>query len=70
MSKANNANKGLIAKASISIDASVDRVWNALTNPDIIKQYMFGAKVISDWNEGSPIVWRVNGKERSMRTEA
>jgi hypothetical protein len=26
--------------------------------PKIIKQYMFGSDVISDWHEGSPIVWK------------
>jgi uncharacterized protein YndB with AHSA1/START domain len=50
--------KGLIAKASVSISAPTDKVWNALTNPDIIKQYMFGTTVISDWKEGSSIVWK------------
>jgi uncharacterized protein YndB with AHSA1/START domain len=51
-------NKGLIAKAAISINAPTDKVWNALTNPDVIKQYMFGITVISDWRKGSPIVWK------------
>jgi uncharacterized protein YndB with AHSA1/START domain len=51
-------NKGLIAKAAISINAPTDKVWNALTNPDVIKQYMFGTTVISDWRKGSPIVWK------------
>jgi len=51
-------NKGLIAKASISINASAAKVWNALTNPEVIKQYMFGTTVISDWLKGSQIVWK------------
>jgi uncharacterized protein YndB with AHSA1/START domain len=50
--------KGFLAKASISINASGDKVWNALTDPEVIKQYMFGTTVISDWREGSPIVWK------------
>jgi uncharacterized protein YndB with AHSA1/START domain len=33
-------------------------VWDALANPDVIKQYMFGANVVSDWREGSPIIWQ------------
>ena len=40
-----------------SINAD-DKVWNALTNPDVIKQYMFGTGVVSEWKEGSPIVWK------------
>ena len=51
-------NKSFIAKASISINVPVSKVWDALTNPEVIKQYMFGTNVISDWKEGSPIVWK------------
>ncbi len=54
----NDMNKRFIAKASISINAPVGKVWDALTNPEVIKQYMFGTNVISDWKEGSPIVWK------------
>lgn len=50
--------KQLVAKASITIDAPVARVWEALTNPEMIKQYMFGTNVITDWKEGSPIIWK------------
>jgi uncharacterized protein YndB with AHSA1/START domain len=48
----------LIAKASITIDAPVARVWQALVSPEIIKQYMFGTNVVTDWKEGEPIVWQ------------
>ena len=51
-------NKGLIAKTSISINAPVGRVWDALINPELIGQYMFGTNVISGWKEGSPIIWK------------
>jgi len=50
--------KGLIATATIDINVSVDRVWKALTTPEIIKKYMFGTEVVSEWKEGSPIVWK------------
>jgi uncharacterized protein YndB with AHSA1/START domain len=63
-------NRGLIAKASISINTPTAKVWNALTNPEVIKQYMFGTNVISDWREGSPIVWKANCKERHARIKA
>lgn len=51
-------NKNLIARASISINAPSAQVWDALVNPQAIKQYMFGTNVVSDWREGSPIVWK------------
>ena len=50
--------KKLIAKASTSINTPADRVWDALVNPKIIKQYMFGTNVVSDWKEGSPITFK------------
>jgi len=50
--------KDLIAKASVTINANRDKVWDALVNPVAIKQYMFGANVITDWREESPIVWK------------
>jgi uncharacterized protein YndB with AHSA1/START domain len=48
----------LIAKATTTINASTSRVWEALINPKLIKQYLFGAEVISDWKEGSPIIYK------------
>ncbi len=50
--------KDLIARASIRIRASAEKVWNALVDPEAIRQYMFGTNVASDWREGSPIVWK------------
>ena len=58
MKKMDTMDRGLVAKASIVINAPVGKVWNALTNPDVIKQYMFGTTVVSDWREGSPIIWK------------
>ena len=46
-----------IATASVTIDASRERVWAALTNPELIAQYMFGSTVMSDWMPGSPITY-------------
>lgn len=54
----------LIAQASTTIAAPVAAVWEALTTPAQIKQYMFGTDVVSDWREGSPIVWRGEVKGR------
>jgi uncharacterized protein YndB with AHSA1/START domain len=47
-----------IAKAEATINSPIGEVWDALTNPDMIRKYMFGATVISDWKEGSKIVWK------------
>lgn len=48
----------LIAQASTTIQAPASRVWEALTNPELIKQYFFGTNVVTDWKIGSPIYYR------------
>ena len=51
-------NKDLIARTSITINMPSKKVWDALVNPEAIRQYMFGTNVISNWREGSTIVWK------------
>ena len=47
-----------IATASIDILAAPSAVWEALVDPTAIRQYMFGTQVVTNWQEGSPIVWK------------
>lgn len=49
---------GYTAEATTEIAAPADRVWKALTDPDEIKQWMFGSQVETDWKPGSPIRWK------------
>src|SRR6266545_6060397 len=51
-------NEKFIAKATTTINAPASKVWDALTEPELIKQYMFGTDVISDWKVGSSIIYR------------
>ena len=51
----NIVSRGLVAETSITINTSVARVWEALVNPDVIRQYMFGTNFESEWEKGSPI---------------
>ena len=51
-------NKTYLAKVSISIDAPREKVWEALTKPELIKQYLFGTEVTTDWQVGSPITYK------------
>ena len=51
-------NNTLIAKATITINAPAAKVWEALMDPELIKQYLFGAEVLSDWKAGSPISYK------------
>jgi len=54
-----------IATAEVSIAAPGAEVWRALTDPEVIKQYMFGSQVETDWRPGSPIVWKGEFEGRS-----
>jgi uncharacterized protein YndB with AHSA1/START domain len=47
--------QNLIAKTQITVHAPPAKVWDALTKPALIKQYMMGADVSSDWKVGSPL---------------
>jgi uncharacterized protein YndB with AHSA1/START domain len=46
-----------VARASVSIDVAPAEVWDALLDPEAIKQYMFGTNVSTSWKKGSPIIW-------------
>jgi uncharacterized protein YndB with AHSA1/START domain len=50
--------KTFMAQAQITIQASRAKVWDALTKPDLIKQYLFGTSVTTDWQVGSPIIYQ------------
>ncbi len=50
-------NEKYVAKAAITINAPASSVWEALTKPDLIKQYLFGTQVTTDWKVGSPITY-------------
>ena len=47
---------GFNAESSITIAAPIEKVWEALTTPEIIKQWFFGVDTATDWKVGSPLV--------------
>ncbi|MEQ4518165.1 SRPBCC domain-containing protein [Pseudarthrobacter sp. B907] len=47
-----------VATSTIMIEAPTSRVWSVLTDRDAIREFMFGADVVTDWAIGGPIVWR------------
>ncbi len=55
----------LMVRSEITINATADKVWDALTNPEQTKKYMFGCETVSDWKPGSELLWRMDfeGKE-------
>jgi uncharacterized protein YndB with AHSA1/START domain len=57
--------RGFEAIKTVTIHASRDKVWNALTNPEEVKRYLHGTEMSTDWKEGSPITWRGEWKGRA-----
>lgn len=54
----------LTATTQITVQASAAQVWEALTTPALIKKYLMGADVHTDWKVGSPLTYTgtYNGK--------
>lgn len=50
--------KAYVATVSTSIKATPGDVWEALTNPKLLKKYFFGTDVKTDWRKGSLITYR------------
>jgi len=57
----------LVSKSSTIINAPVNKVWEALTNPSLIKQYLFGTNTITDWKKGSPITYEGEWQGKSYK---
>lgn len=55
----------LIVQNTITINAPLSKVWDALTNPEQTKKYMYGCETVSDWQAGSSLLWKgsFEGKE-------
>lgn len=56
----------LVVKNSITINAPTSTVWDLLTNPEQTKKYMFGCETVSDWQPGSPLLWRMEHEGKEM----
>lgn len=51
-------NHQLEVNKTIEIAVSPMLVWRALTDRETIKKYFFGTEAISDWQQGSSLVFR------------
>lgn len=51
-------NKELEVTQSIEINADKSEIWDALTNPEKIKTYLFGTETVTDWKMGSEIIFQ------------
>lgn len=57
MQEEKDMTSNFIASSSVEIHASAAHVWSVLTDPQAIKEFMFGADVVTDWSVGGPITW-------------
>lgn len=53
-------NHSLIAQQSIVINSSSEKIWEVLTQPEYVKQFLFGTEVSTDWKENSTIAFKGN----------
>ncbi|MHC6594304.1 SRPBCC family protein [Arthrobacter sp. C152] len=47
-----------VATSTATIEAPPARVWDVITDPAAVREFMFGAEVQTDWKVGSPITWQ------------
>jgi len=57
----------ITAEVSIVITADKSTVWNALTKPEMVKQYFFDTDLVTTWESGTPV--RFTGEWKGTRYE-
>ena len=59
ISKTSNWHKNMATNISvITVDATKEKVWDALTKPELVKLWQYGSKLITSWEVGSDIKFR------------
>lgn len=48
----------LVVKKLITISADSAKVWDAITNSELTKKYMYNSVIDSTWRKGSSIIWK------------
>ncbi len=50
--------------STVFINARAQKIWDALTKPELVKQWQYGSDLITDWNPGNDIRFETewNGK--------
>lgn len=52
------------SKSTILINANKQKVWNALTNPELVKKWQYGSDVLTDWKVDSEIRFRTEWENK------
>ncbi|EMJ88161.1 SRPBCC family protein [Leptospira meyeri] len=58
MNITNQLNHNLHLYLTKTIHSSLEKVWEILTSPKYIKEYLYGTEAISEWKEGSSLVFK------------
>jgi len=51
-------NNKYTSTSTVMIKAHLNKVWDALINPELVKQYFFGTNLVTTWQVGSPILFK------------
>lgn len=55
-------NQRLVVRKTETLKAPIAEVWDALTNPALTPNYMYGCAIISSWKPGEEVTWELDGK--------
>lgn len=44
--------------STITINASIEKVWNTITKPELVKLWQYGSDLLTNWEVGSDIRFR------------
>ncbi|CAN5606017.1 hypothetical protein BH10CHL1_BH10CHL1_03350 [soil metagenome] len=58
-----------IHRAEIAIQASTQKVFEALTKPELVKLWQYGRVVTTDWKVGGTITFKSQGQESAKTLE-
>lgn len=47
-----------MSEAKIEIKVGKEKVWAALTDPGLVKKYLFGTEMVTTWKVGDPISYK------------
>ncbi len=59
--------QNLTTKRSNVINSQAESIWDVLTNPDKIKQYLFGSEAITDLKVGNSVIFQRNSGGKIYR---
>ncbi|CAN5640376.1 hypothetical protein BH11BAC2_BH11BAC2_07770 [soil metagenome] len=60
-------NHELTVSETVLINADPAQIWEVLTNPDLIKEYLYGTNTVTDWKPGSEIVFQGEWEGKSYK---